>query len=229
VLADGYTLESLSSTAPGSIKRYPAALIAAGTRCSLGTGPDAHAQGRRAIRAAGLDLQTEVVRLPGHRQGPGWCRAAHFPQRSFVHEPLRGPVPDALRGFLAPVGLDGEIMVIDDHWRPDFEALQQRLGSQDASFPDTAATWYLTACTSTATRCPDADWRSASRSTGSFGRHSRATPGGCRRVHLCPEPAKPHSLDSRVGAWPAPPFQAFRADMGETGHALGIAPGTRRP
>jgi ATP-dependent DNA ligase len=80
-----------------------------------------------------------------------------FPRNGHSFTNFFRPVPDALRGFLTPIVLDGEIMVIDDHGRPDFEALQQRLRPQDASFPDTAATWYLTGFTSTATRSSDAD------------------------------------------------------------------------
>ena len=48
---------------------------------------------------------------------------------------LFGPVSDAIRGFPTSLVLDGEVIVINDKGKPDFEALQQRLRPRDGKLP----------------------------------------------------------------------------------------------
>lgn len=48
---------------------------------------------------------------------------------------LFGPVSEALRGFPVPIVLDGEVIVINDKGRPDFEALQTRLAPRNGKLP----------------------------------------------------------------------------------------------
>ncbi len=48
---------------------------------------------------------------------------------------LFAPVSDALRGFPVSLVLDGEVIVINNKRKPDFEALQQRLRPRDGQLP----------------------------------------------------------------------------------------------
>jgi bifunctional non-homologous end joining protein LigD len=48
---------------------------------------------------------------------------------------LFGPVSDALRGFPAPILLDGEVICINDKGQPDFEGLQTRLRPRNGKLP----------------------------------------------------------------------------------------------
>jgi bifunctional non-homologous end joining protein LigD len=72
--------------------------------------------------------------LPRARHGARRIRAAHLPERPFLHEPV-WPVSDALRGFPTSILLDGKVIAINDKGQPDFDALQQRLRPRNGKLP----------------------------------------------------------------------------------------------